>query len=143
MHDYSNLFRSLDARFQVLQYKLMGGYHYSKQTKQEQNKRKMDQEASVNITRDLLKKMRNTLHPSVSALSFNCDTAEKSHTFIQQWIEIATQAGFDVFPEVSQSVEKLEALGQEVRAKDGGHWSPRGHQEAGEALVKILRESYL
>jgi hypothetical protein len=131
---HSAVFRFLDHRLQMLQYRLYGGY--------EEPSAKDDREKAREIARaeeltvELLRQMADAVPQKTKLLTFSSDTDNPRRT--ARWLRVAKQAGFIPLPEVSSAVENAEKEGVVVRAADGGHWSPAGQRLAGSVLAKDL-----
>jgi hypothetical protein len=131
---HSAVFRFLDHRLQMIQYRLYGGY--------EEPSAKDDQERADEIARaekitvQLLRQMADSVPLKTKLLTFSSDTENPEWT--ARWLRVAKAAGFIPLPGVSRAVEKAEQQGVVVRAADGGHWGPEGHHIAGAVLAKEL-----
>jgi hypothetical protein len=132
LHRYSSFFRGIDSRLQNLQYIIYNGYYPPADLNEELTREKLYKDAEV-ITVNILKDMVNLLPQNTKKIAFFTDS-KKQDIFIR----LLENAGFVVLPEVSQAVEQAEKSGECVRAADGGHWNPRGHEIAGIELSKEM-----
>jgi hypothetical protein len=88
------------------------------------------------ITKDLLNQIKTTAKKTTKFATFNCLTTSSELT--KRWERAARAAKFEVWPDISLSVESAGRQGAVVRMADGSHWNRLGHKIAGEALADAL-----
>ena len=94
---------------------------------------------SVRITNELLAKIRRELPDATIAYGVAVTPVlGKTEPYRTIWSQLMASNGFRFVGDIATAVEQAEAAGLVVRAEDGGHWSPRGHEIAGDVLAARL-----
>jgi hypothetical protein len=132
MNDNSYFFRNVDRKLQDLQFR----YYHGAGPIEDNAALAKKLDAAERITLSLLEQIAAVVPRTTKLATFNCDTAEDDLT--ARWIRISERSGFDVWPNVSQEVERQETQGRIVRQEDGGHWNPAGHSIAAYELKKQI-----
>ncbi len=146
LYTYSRIFRLLDGLAQQYQYTRYDGYFVppfrgvgglvQKQTDQGLDPLTDENRNAEDLTIRLLKMMADVVSEETILLTFNCSTRRKTDQY--RWLRVATAAGFQPLPGISQAIETAKKNGVPVYARDGAHWGPEGHRIVGMALADEL-----
>lgn len=134
----SSIFRLLDQKLQIMQYVRHGGYSPKLPVPRTAEEKKARERSVDRVTEELMKKMAAAMPSGATLITFHTDTKDPAQT--SRWSLIAKRAGFTPLAEVSRAVERAEKEGEVVRARDGAHWNPRGHQVAAQVLIQYLEK---
>ena len=127
----SILFSFIDGKIQLLRYMLNDGYYTESATPGEY-------ESSIKTTTAILKMIKNRVGDKVKLYSFNCRGPKEGGSKYDLFVDVTTQSGFVVIPNISQAVTDAEASGLVVRAGDGGHLNNLGNEILGKQLARYF-----
>jgi hypothetical protein len=89
---------------------------------------------ALGATQYLLDSMASELPKDTMRIAFSVDT-NPATTYMD---EMASKAGWKTVDGLGSHIQKIEALGKCVRARDGSHWNPAGDEIAADYLSAQL-----
>jgi hypothetical protein len=91
--------------------------------------------SSFEITKQILKMMRDRAGPRTAVYVFTVDHISPYHTSL---MEAAESAGVQFIPGIPEAIREAEEKGLVTKCEGGIHWNETGHRIAAEQLIKRI-----